>query len=316
MNVFSISSCFATVLPILITIGIGYILGITKIFNNSFVREINHINYTLGFPLLLFCSTVTADLRTLFNLRLVFYSVSSILIMAVAGYFFFGKITNKKKQGALTTTTFRSDILLFAVYITGQLFGQEGIALAAMLTAFISPTVTTLSIIILNHLDEEHNNRLNLAQTLINIFRNPFIIAVISGVLYNYSRLPFPEPILEPLEDIGSMAIPLSLLAIGVQLDFSNVAAEKKLIIIGVLARLVIVPCIFVTGAVLSGFRGMPLACLFAQYAAPATVSCYSFAEQMNSDSELAGSIIVFSTVFAVLTIFIGLIILTTLQLL
>lgn len=316
MSMFSISDCFATVLPILITIEIGYVLGQKKVFGDNFVKEANHANYVIGFPLLLFCSTVTADLRTLFSLRLVLYSVGSILIMAAAGYFLFGRITDKKKQGALTTTTFRSDILLFAVYITGQLFGQEGIALASMLTAFISPTVTTLSILILNHLDVEHNNSLNFKQTFMNIIKNPFIIAVISGVLYNCSGLPFPEPVLEPLQDIGSMAIPLSLLAIGVQLDFKNVADEKKLIVIGVLARLVVVPGIFVTGAVLLGFRGMPLACLFAQYAAPATVSCYSFAEQMNSDSKLAGSVIVFSTVFAILTIFIGLIILTTLQLL
>ena len=185
-----------------------------------------------------------------------------------------------------------------------------------MLTAFISPTVTTLSIVILNHLDQEHNRGLSIGQTLLKVIKNPFIIAVITGVLYNCSGLPFPEPILDPLQDIGAMAIPLSLLAIGVQLDFKNVAEEKSLIIIGVFARLVAVPAIFVTGAVLLGFHGMSLACLFAQFAAPATVSCYSFAEQMNSDSKLAGSIIIFSTVFAIITIFIGLIILTSLQLL
>ncbi len=316
MRMFTISDCISTVLPILIIIVIGYVMRIRKILGDRFVEEANHINYILGFPLLLFTSAVTADLKTLFNLKLVLYSVGSILVMAAVGYLIFGKLTDKKKQGALTTTTFRSDILLFAVYITGQLFGQDGIALAAMLTAFISPTVTTLSIVILNHLDQEHNRGLSIGQTLLKVIKNPFIIAVITGVLYNCSGLPFPEPILDPLQDIGAMAIPLSLLAIGVQLDFKNVAEEKSLIIIGVFARLVAVPAIFVTGAVLLGFHGMSLACLFAQFAAPATVSCYSFAEQMNSDSKLAGSIIIFSTVFAIITIFIGLIILTSLQLL
>lgn len=283
---------------------------------NGFVREANHLNFSIGFPLLLFCSTVTADLHTLFDYKLVLYSIGSILLMAALCYFIFGKITDKKRQGALTTTAFRSDILLFAVYITGKLFGDDGIALAAMLTAFISPTVTTLSIIILNHLDDEQTEMPGIRQTILHIFKNPFIIAVLTGILYNCTGLPFPEILLSPLQDIGSLAIPLSLLAIGVQLDFGNIAAEKKYVVIGVVTRLVIVPILFISGAVLSGFRGIALACLFAQYTAPATVSCYTFAEQMNSDAKLAGNIVVFSTVFSILTIFVGLVILTQWQLL
>lgn len=315
MKSFSVWESFSTIVPILITIGIGYVMGRFKILRESFANEANRLNFTIGFPLLLFCSTVTADIKALFEWKLVLYSISSILIMAFAAYYIFGKFTDKKKQGALTTTTFRSDILLFAVYISGKLFGNEGVALAAMLTAFISPTVTLLSILILNRLDEEHGEELNLRYIILNVFKNPFFIAVIFGILYNASGLWFPPVIHEPLSNIGSIAIPLSLLAIGVQLDFKNVLENSRLVTAGVLSRLVIVPLIFMTGAVLLGFTGNTLACLFAQYAAPATVSCYTFAEQMNSDARLAGNIVVFSTVFSIPTIFIGLLIFTNMGL-
>ena len=115
----------------------------------------------------------------------------------------------------------------------------------------------------------------------------------------------------EPLSDIGSLAIPLSLLAIGVQLDFKNVVQNRRFVLMGVVSRLVIVPVIFTTGAVLLGFRGSNLLCLFAQFAAPATVSCYTFSEQMHSDAQLTGNIVIFSSVFSILTIFAGLLILT-----
>ena len=316
MQPFTVSDCISTVFPILIVIAIGYILKVFNILDNNFSGQINHLNYVLGFPLLLFTSTVTADLQTLFNLKLVLYSIGSIFVMALLSYIIFGKLVDKKKQGALTTTSFRSDILLFAIYITKQLFAEKGLALAAMLTAFISPTVTTLSIIILNHLDQEKRQGLKIEATILNIIKNPFIIAVTLGVLYNFTTLSFPSPLLEPLQDLGTMAIPLSLLSVGAQLNFKNIAQEKSLIALGVLSRLVIIPVIFVTGAVLLGFRGIFLACLFAQFSAPATVSCHSFAEQMNSDSQLTASIIIFSTIFSVITIFIGLLILTHLKLL
>lgn len=312
MKAFSIYESFSTIAPILITIGIGYILGQFHMLSNRFVTEANRLNYAIGFPLLLFNSTVTADIRTLFDLRLVIYSISSIFIMAIIGYFLYGKFVSPDKQGALTTTTFRSDILLFAVYISGKLFGDKGVALAAMLTAFISPTVTTLSIFILSHLDQTHTKKLNLSQVLKDVAKNPFIIAVIIGIFYNWSALPYPSMIQEPLADIGAISIPLSLIAIGVQLDFKNIVADRKIVTLGVIARLVIVPIIFLAGAIVLGFTGMSLACLFAQYAAPATSSCFTFAEQMNSDAQLAGNIVVFSTVFSILTIFIGLVILTS----
>ena len=87
---FTISDCISTVLPILIIIVIGYVMRIRKILGDRFVEEANHINYILGFPLLLFTSAVTADLKTLFNLKLVLYSVGSILVMAAVGYLIFG----------------------------------------------------------------------------------------------------------------------------------------------------------------------------------------------------------------------------------
>lgn len=316
MQTFSVMESFATVAPMVIIIGIGFLLGQTKILGPDFVREENRLNYHIGFPLLLFCSTATADLRTLFDWKLVAYALTSVLLIAAASYFFFGKITDSRKQGALTTTAFRSDILLFAVYISNRLYGESGIALAAMLTAFISPTVTILSILILDRLDDTSDHSLSFSDTIKRVMKNPFVITVLIGILYNYSGLPFPSVIQKPLSDIGSVAIPLSLLSIGVQSDFRSMAKDRGLLALGVLTRLAAVPVIFLSGAVLLGFRGSSLCCLFAQYAAPAATSCYTFARQMNSDSSLTGSIVVFSTLFSAATIFAGLLILTAFKLL
>lgn len=315
MQTFSVADSFVTVAPIIIIIAIGYVMGRMKVLGSGFVMEENRLNYYLGFPLLLFCSTLGADIKSLFDWKLVAYSMASIFVMAVAGYVIFGKIADKKQQGALTTTTFRSDILLFAVFISGKLFGSDGLALAAMMTAFISPTVTILSIVILNRLDGNAKKGPGILESMKTVVANPFVIVVIVGILYNLSGLPFPEVIEDSLSDIGSIAIPLSLLSIGVQLDFKNVVKERFLLFVGVVTRLVIVPAVFITGAALLGFKGNSIACLFAQYAAPATVSCYTFARQMNSDEKLTGNIVVFSTVFSPFTIFIGLLILANLGL-
>lgn len=315
MESITILESLQTVLPILIIIGVGFFLKLTHVLSKSFAKEANHFAYVIGFPLLLFTSTVTADLKALLCVKMILYSLCSILIMAGVGYFIFRKVADHKKQGALVTATFRSDILLFATYITGKLFGSQGIALAAMLTAFISPTVTTLSIVILNHLDQENRQKIHIKQLLRQIISNPFIIAIVLGILVNCSGLSISATLLDPFSKIGSATIPLTLIAVGTQLDFKKTVQGWKYVAVGVTAKLVIVPVIFMTGAILLGFRGAEISCLFAQYAAPTTSSCYIFAEQMHSDADLAGNIVLFSTVFSTLTIFFGLIILGMLNL-
>jgi len=73
---------------------------------------------------------------------------------------------------------------------------------------------------------------------------------------------------------------------------------------IGVLARLVIVPAIGITIAILSGCRDLELILLMAMYASPAAVSSYTMAQQMDGDAELAGQIVVFTTALSLLSLF------------
>ena len=87
MKSFTVLESFSTIAPIIITIGIGYILGRLKFLGGEFAAEANKLNYVIGFPLLLFCSTAAADIRSLFDPKLVIYSVLSILVMAAAGYY-------------------------------------------------------------------------------------------------------------------------------------------------------------------------------------------------------------------------------------
>lgn len=64
---------------------------------------------------------------------------------------------------------------------------------------------------------------------------------------------------------------------------------------IGVLARLVIVPAIGITIAILSGCRDLELILLMAMYA---------MAQQMDGNAEPAGQIVVFTTALSLLSLF------------
>ena len=52
------------------------------------------------------------------------------------------------------------------------------------------------------------------------------------------------------------------------------------------------------------GFRDAPLAVLLTVFAAPVAVSSFTMAQQMGGDDKLAAQIVVFCTLFSILTIF------------
>ena len=67
---------------------------------------------------------------------------------------------------------------------------------------------------------------------------------------------------------------------------------------------LVLIPAIFVTGAILLGFRGPELCAIFLLFAAPTAVSSYPLAVSMDADPELAGQMVIFTTVCCLPTFF------------
>lgn len=68
--------------------------------------------------------------------------------------------------------------------------------------------------------------------------------------------------------------------------------------------RLVVVPLIALTCGVIAGFRDVALVTLVAIFAAPTAVSSFTMAQQMDSDGELAGACVIFSSMFSCLTMF------------
>ncbi|WP_413926742.1 AEC family transporter [Clostridioides sp. ZZV14-6387] len=75
-------------------------------------------------------------------------------------------------------------------------------------------------------------------------------------------------------------------------------------ILLGVCGRLILVPTIFLPISILLGFRNVELASLMIMLSAPTAVSSFTMAQQMDSDSELAGQIVVFTSAFSIITVF------------
>ena len=117
------------------------------------------------------------------------------------------------------------------------------------------------------------------------------------------------------MSDLADVATPLALVILGAEFSFRQVKSCLRQLVLGVTGRLIVMPLIFLTIAILLGFRGEELIALMVMLAAPPAVSSFTMAQQMEGDSELAGGLVVFGSLFAVLTMFLWIFALKSLML-
>ena len=120
----------------------------------------------------------------------------------------------------------------------------------------------------------------------------------------NLLKLPLPSGVQKCVTDLGRVATPLSLVALGADFKFNKVHGIRKQLILSVAGKLVMAPLVMVTLGILLGFRGDYLVPVLIMFGAPTAVSSYTMAQQMEGDGTLAASVVVFTTAFSILTIF------------
>jgi len=113
-----------------------------------------------------------------------------------------------------------------------------------------------------------------------------------------------PSVVEKAVKDTGSIATPLAIIALGAGFEFSGIRGYVREISIVILARLVIIPLIVLSAAVLCGFSEEALACLLITFGGPIAVSSFSMAQQMGGDEKLSAQIVVISSALCLFTLF------------
>ena len=305
--------CLKAVAPLFIYMLIGVLVRRTGIIASEDVRKLNHFAFVVFFPCLMFENVCGADIGKSFNVKLIGYGLASILTI----YFLSVLLTVKMKdrpamRGAVIQAVYRSNFVIMGLPVAMNIYGRGNLSITAMMIAVIVPLFNILAVITLEYF---RSGRPNVRVMTFGIIKNPLIIGTLTGIAVTISGYEIPQIPEDIISDMGSIATPLALIILGASFEFSSVGRMKRELIICVLARLVIVPGIFVSAAAMLGFEDIELISLLAMFAAPAAISSYTMAEEMGSDSELAGNVVIFSFMSASFTMFLWLFIFKTLGL-
>ena len=105
------------------------------------------------------------------------------------------------------------------------------------------------------------------------------------------------------LSDVSKIATPFALILMGANFEMKSAKSHIKYIIPAVAARLLLVPGVVIPIGVLFHYSSAEMVTLLTLTASPCAVSSYTMAYQYGADSDLAGELVVFSTLFSAITI-------------
>ena len=293
---------FQDILPIFVLVGLGFALKKIKIFNDGTLSTMTSATFKVFFPVMIFNNLYNATIKQALNLPVMLFSAAFVVISFGLAVLIVPHITkDNAKRSTLIQGLFRSNTLMLGVPVITALCGSASAGLMTLVIAVVVPLYNTLGVIVM---ELYGGKRVSYRKTILSILKNPLVIGSLLGIAALFIDFKLPYIIEKPLASIAGIAAPLALILLGGYIKFDTIKDSAKLIVIGVVGRLLIVPAIFLTATILLGLRGVELATLMGVVCAPTAVSTFIMAQSMNGDASLAVNLVVAGTTASSVSIF------------
>lgn len=306
-------AAFQVILPLIILIGVGYYLNYRRVVKQETWKELNKLVFKVFLPVLLFRNMLEMDIANEMNIYIILYAIMTILLLFVFLCIVVKKIIPTKSRAVTVIQgIYRSNFALFGIAVTESMYGTGNAGVTGILVAVIVPLFNVLAVILFTSISDE---RMSIKNILKGIAKNPLIIGTLAGVLFKITKIELMSGVESGITMLSNLATPTALLVLGGTFSIPKTIKNWMELLAVIIGRLLVVPVIFVVLSVLLGYRDKELFALFIMYASPTAVASFSMAESMGGDGELAGQIVVFTTVISLVTCTIGIFIMKVLNL-
>jgi predicted permease len=298
--------------PICLMLLLGVMLKRVKLIDETFIEGASKLVFQVTLPALLFLSIVKSNHDFSSSTSLIGFGLIANLIFYQFTSFSTKKIlTNSKDQGVVIQGGFRANTAIIALAYVANAYGDEGVAMAALYVAPMTILYNILSVIALTPKGDTKGIDA-WRQIVINISKNPLVIAIVAGLVFAALSIQVPKMVLDAGQYFANMTLPLALLCTGGSLNMRSLYSDKQPTWLATAYKLVLAPLFITAAAILTGFRGLPLGIIFFMSGAPTAAASYVMARAMGGNPTLAANIIALTTVGSLLTCTIGIFILSS----
>ena len=290
--------------PIFVLLLLGWGLRKQGLTDGAFLRNADRLIYYFFFPVMLFWKIGGASFEDGIDWNFCFAALCALLSMfalsALAIKLF---RVSAFQAGSFSQSCYRFNTYIGVAVILNSL-GTEGVKYFGILIGFAIPLINVFAVTTLIWFSGQEiafGKRLSIAGKA--LVSNPLILGCLAGMGYSTLVGWFPVFINNSLSLISMVSLPLALISIGGSLTFAGVRGNLGLSFLAAILKLALLPALGWLFFYLFHVTGLPFKVGLIFFALPASTAIYVLSSQMNSDTNLASSAIVLSTLLSFFTL-------------
>ena len=295
------SSLITTMLKILVCMGLGFFLRKTRIISEAAQKGMSALIVHVTAPCLLFSSIVSMDSSELENAVTLLWAGVLVYAVLVGLAILITRLLRfpPTSRGVFQAAMIFGNVSFLGIPLAESLYGAVGVFYIAILNIHFNLLFYTYGFYLIMN-SGDGSSRFTPRRLI-----NSGIIGILLAMLFFFLQIPLPEFVTSPIQFVGSITSPLSMIIIGSSAagySLGFVFRQKKIYLLAFL-RLLVYPILAyflfkltlgdnLLTRILSIYIGMPTASIVGM-----TAIAY------NADSESATSCIAMTTVLSLATI-------------
>ncbi|MFW6255370.1 MAG: AEC family transporter [Candidatus Sumerlaeota bacterium] len=306
-------------LPIFLLIGFGVLIRRKGLLNDAAHHFVSRFVYLFSLPVLIFLGVASKDFRQLLDGAVIGSTLLASMTIAVI-FWVSSRRLKPRLRGPVTISSYIGNLSYIGFPLAMSAFGETGLTYAGVINAFTMPVfmVTGIMILAMGHSSGRTGGMM--LQHLKKSLLNPVLIAAVGGLATSFVIHETPvakwamgmpvvpnifEILLKTARMIGSMGLPLALIAVGGALRFEYLKGHIVLMSISSIGRIVITPlltlliCNWLFPDMSQAARGTAVLLM----GSPLSVGIYVVSREMDTDSEFLAGTLVLSTLGAAFSI-------------
>lgn len=289
--------------PVFLLMMLGLFFRKIGWIDEEFAGKMNKFVFMVPLPVLVFNDLASVDFEQVWNMRFVLFCFGVTIISIAASALISRLLRDRSLRGEFIQASYRSSAALLGIAFIQNIYGTAG--LAPLMIIGSVPLYNIMAVVVLSFFKpgQKKLDHQIVKKTLRGILTNPIILGIAAGLLWSASGAGIPPIMGKTLNNIGNIAAPMGLMAMGASFDIRKAFAKLGAASLAAFIKLAGFCAIFLPAAIWLGFRQEELVAILVMLGSATTVSCYVMARNMGHEGILSSSVVMLTTLFSAFTL-------------
>ena len=283
------------ILPIFVVAGVGFLLA--RRFGAN-VKTLSTVAFNALSPCLVFDQLVTAKVSVAQSWRVALFCVLLTVALGVTARL----AALPLRLDRATLSSFLLVVMFsnsgnYALPVVLFAFGRESLAFASVYFVTSAILVYTVGVFV------AASGRGSIRSAVLGLARVPTIYAVVAAVIVLAAGATVPLAVMRPVGLLNDAALPVMVLALGMQLERATPSAHPAAVTAAVIVSLVVAPILAFALTATLGLAGAARQASIIQASMPAAVITTVLALEFDLDAGFSTNVVMFSTLLSPFTL-------------